>query len=332
MAHTKKATIEDSAPIDISLDSVVLKEDDTALTDDGAQTEAFPDPQISEADELANALAVEDAAFLAALKKLDDQENELKTNIDLLDAAEWEKFDAKEELLVALAGQEKQFRVERFKEKLADKHASKFSSITEKRLRLIDNAEAFKAEQKRKSDEKIENEKRKLAAKIAKKAERAEKTAENKKLRESSQSEIKKQKESENQERKNRLDERKAELEKFPGRRRKATDFVYIGEGFSTPQKFSVRGKVYQFLKDNYTVGSTINVESFGEQVKGMLFGANVRSFLGKLEEFGQIDFVTPVDVPVEAESDKVALHDDFADEDEDEGDDDFADESENQD
>ena len=87
--------------------------------------------------------------------------------------------------------------------------------------------------------------------------------------------------------------ERKASNKPESGRRTKATHIVYTGEGLSSPQALSIRGKVLQYIKDNCPVGEEVSIDALGEAVKPLLYGSSVRSYLSKLEEMGHVNFVT---------------------------------------
>ncbi len=79
---------------------------------------------------------------------------------------------------------------------------------------------------------------------------------------------------------------------------------IYTGNGISTPQELSVRGKVLAHIKANCEVGTEHDIEALGEACKPLLYGATIRSYLSKLEEMGHLDFVTkesPVVDPVAA-------------------------------
>ncbi len=310
---TRKKEIIDEKDFDnaeseaeFSPEAVLDETGQTGDVDDGVPEE------VEAGDAAADAMLTGDAVIDNALARLADQESALTLKLKGLDALAWDKFNDLETAREQRNAAEKELRREALTAKLADRSALKLSAIVARKQQLIDNAEAYKAEQAEKAQEKIDAEKKKIAEKLAKK-ERQEEAAAAKKLeRQSAQASVKAQKTSENAERKAKLDARKAELENFPGRRRKATQFIYSGEGLSAPQQYSIRGKIYQYLKDNYNFGDHIDVEIFGAEVKSMLYGANVRSYLGKLEETGQVDFVTPVDVPIETSSAAVPLHDDF--------------------
>jgi hypothetical protein len=306
--------------------SVVSQNDNDArdeIIGDVETTDEDPaqDENAKAGDDAADALAAGSTVLEKALAKINTQINEAQAKLDAQDKVEWQKFYDKEAERDLRAIGEKQLRLDQQTERLALKNKGKLAALEARKQQILDNAEQYEKEQAEKEQKRIDEEKAKLQAKIDKKAEKAAKALEAKAAREAVAATLKTQKQSENKERKDKFTARQEELAKFPGRRRKATDFIYQGDGFSTPQQFSIRGKVFQYLKDNYNIGDKINVELFGAEVKPLLYGTNVRSYLGKLEEYGQIDFITPVDVPVETESDRPVLHDDFADEGEGESD-----------
>jgi hypothetical protein len=76
------------------------------------------------------------------------------------------------------------------------------------------------------------------------------------------------------------------------GRRQKATHIILTGNGISSPQTLSIRGKVFEHLKANHAIGDTVSIDELAESAKHLLYGSSIRSYLSKLEEMGHLDFV----------------------------------------
>jgi flagellar biosynthesis GTPase FlhF len=95
------------------------------------------------------------------------------------------------------------------------------------------------------------------------------------------------------QERERELEQRRAETITEGARRVKATHIVLRTDGLSQPQQYSVRGRVLKWINENCEVGVPYPIEKIGEELKPILFGSSIRSYLSKLEEMRHVDFKT---------------------------------------
>lgn len=166
----------------------------------------------------------------------------------------------------------------RAEEREAKKAAGAEAKAIEKEAKRVEREAAKEASKEQREADKQSKLAEKEAAKLAKKEERQLAVAERAAL----------------------VEARKADTKITGERRAKATHIVYTGEGFSSPQSVSTRGKVLEYIKANCEVGVPVKIEDLAKACKPFLYGASVRSFLSKLEERGHLDFVTVEEVPAE--------------------------------
>jgi hypothetical protein len=227
-----------------------------------------------------------------ALKKQEEREAKLAEK----EAKREEQNKAKEAERAAKAEQKAAERESKAAEKAAEREAAKAAKAEEKA------AERAKAAEQREADKLAKAEERKAAQEAAK-AEREEAKAKAKQEKADAKAQAKLDRKAAAEGRKLAIEERRNETKSAGSRRARATHFIYTGEGLSQPQAHSVRGKVFQYIKDHCEIGVPVDIASFGEEVKHMLYGSSIRSFLSKLEEMGHLDFTVletqaPADKP----------------------------------
>ena len=186
------------------------------------------------------------------------------------------------------------------KEQIAEqKAAEKAKKIAEREAMRLAQAEA---KAKEKAEKAAQREAEKAERKAQREAEKAEREAE----RQAAKEAAKAKREQEAQQRRERLEARKAMTRANGGRRPRAVAFEFTGNGLSSPQEFSLRGKVFNYIKENFEIGERVEIESLQEQLSEMLYGSSVRSFLSKLEEMGHLTFFfdepTSNDEPAESD------------------------------
>lgn len=193
-------------------------------------------------------------------------------------------------------------RIEKMKERAADKQIKKDAAAKARfdaaqvkreqkaREKAADQEEAAKVRAQETAER---QEGRKAEAKAQRAEARRQRQLDFKKIQEQRQHDAfvaRQQRDQDAQKRQEAIEARRLTRQAETANRGMATHIRLNAEGLSDPQEYSVRGQVLRLIRENYEVGQVVPIDEVGKLCESVLYGANIRASLNKLDETAHLD------------------------------------------